>query len=159
MSDLLSEAQRELDAVERKLAELALLQNRRDQLKTFISLGRNLFAASETQPPTKPAVLHIAVPVQESLYAFRAASLSKKDRIAAAAAEIITKNGPKPTRDLLPLIEASGVLIGGGDKLQALSAVLSRDDRFKTDRAAGGWVLLQPHKEEPPQGVSAPAGA
>ena len=56
-------------------------------------------------------------------------------------------------------IEAEGVSIGSADKVLAVSTILSRaKEKFKSDRAAGGWVLVKPHQEETPQGAPTPAG-
>ena len=67
---------------------------------------------------------------------------------------------PQATRALVDYIEGHGVAIGSADKVLAVSALLSREkSKYKSDRAAGGWTLIDPDKEETPQGASTPAGS
>ena len=84
---------------------------------------------------------------------------SMKDRVAAVAAEIILAEGPMLSRQLVERLKARGVEVGGADPAIGVSTILSRNDNFKSDRAAGGWVLVQPHNEAPPPGAPTPAGA
>jgi hypothetical protein len=150
MPDLLQSAETELAEIDRKLAELVPLQARREQLRSFLSLANSLFSVTVKQPAPEP---------QYVPFTFAAHVSSQKERIAVAAAEVIATSGPMGSRRMVQLIEAKGVIIGGADKVGSLSAVLSRDDRFKSNRAAGGWVLVQSRKEETPTGAPTPVGA
>ncbi len=55
----------------------------------------------------------------------------------AAAEEIIRDRGPLPTRDLLPLIRAKGIEVGGNDPVATLSARIS--NRSSLESHHGKW--------------------
>ncbi len=156
--DILVSAQSELDDIERKLAGMLPLQQRREQLRQFINIGRVLYApqAAPQQPlQSAPTAEQDALPSPQAMPGTR----TKQSRIANGAIAILAA-GPMSTRAIVARLEALGVNIDGKDKVADVSAVLSRDKaRFKSDRAAGGWLLVQPHKEVPPPGAPTPAGA
>jgi hypothetical protein len=88
---------------------------------------------------------------------------SHRERIANAVAEILKIEGTKSTRELLPLLKMRGIDVGTSSPTGYLSVILSRDDRFKSDRATG-WSLVddqraEAEKEEDPAGASTPAGS
>ena len=153
--DLLASAESELSEIERKIAEMQPLMQRRDQLRTFISVGRTLYSAPIGQASMlPPAVSTLAAPTPVT------GSGTQKARIAQAVAALIAARGPMQTKELLRAVQEQGIEVGGADKLVSMSVLLSRaKDTFKSDRAAGGWVLNTPHKEQPPQGAPTPAGA
>lgn len=142
----------ELQGIEQQLAALVPLQKRRDQLRPFVEMGRALFdtrPASDGNADSRNAS-SIAVPALTSGKAG-----SAKAQIISAAKSIIEAEGPMQTKTLLDRIQASGIEVGGVDKTITVSVILSRaKDLFKSDRAAGGWKLIHPHKEENP--VDAP---
>ena len=155
----------ELERIEAELAKMAALQKRRDYLRQYIELDRILFdeqAADDARqdpmdvPMHKPrAVLNDPRVLEE-----RPRREFTKDLILSGAMRWITSNGPMQTADLVKLLEQDGVVIGGADKVLTVSSILSRTkDQFKSDRAAGGWTLVSPHKEETPQGAPTPAGS
>ena len=80
---------------------------------------------------------------------------SKTKVIVNLARDIIRMQGPLPARRILELIDQSGAgeaLIPGRDekgRISYLSAVLSKDERFESDRDAGGYKLVEP--EGPPR--------
>ena len=152
--DLLASAESELAGIERKIAEMQPLMQRRDQLRTFISVGRTLYASPQGQASMLPPA------VSEPLAAVAMKTGTQKARIIEAAASLIAARGPLQTKDLLRLVQEQGIDVGGSDKLVSMSVLMSRArDHFKSDRAAGGWVLVQPHKEETPPGAPTPAGS
>src|SRR5690348_172481 len=57
----------------------------------------------------------------------------------AAALEIVRLRGPLPTRDLVPLIEQGGIVIGGKSKVATLSARLSTSGKGQLRMRAGRW--------------------
>lgn len=71
---------------------------------------------------------------------------------------MLMAEGPRHTRDLERLLASRGIQVGGKSPAATLSVFLSRDARFKSDRVSG-WSVVQPHEEETPQGVAAPAGS
>ena len=152
--DLLASAESELSEIERKIAEMQPLMQRRDQLRTFISVGRTLYASPQGQSSMLPAA------VSESLTPPSVKAGTQKARIIEAASSLIASHGPLQTKDLLRLVQEQGIDVGGADKLVSMSVLMSRaKDVFKSDRAAGGWTLIHPHKEGTPQGATPPAGS
>jgi hypothetical protein len=157
--DILSAAEAELATIERKLADMHQLALRRDQLRAFISIGRTLYAPPVGQAQL-PEVAAVAMEAPSCQVAELPRPETKKRRIVDAAAALIAATGPMQTRDLIAKMEAQGIDLGGGNKVDTVSVALSRTkDRFKSDRAAGGWVLVQPHKEATPLGAPTPAGS
>ena len=117
------------------------MQQRREQLRTFVSLGQNLYGDGISD----------CLPVEVKTRTETGSPGSTKARILEAVAEIIRTQGPTTTRDLVDLITTRGIEIGGADKNVSVSVILSRaKETFKSDRAGGGWTLIQPHKEENP---------
>ncbi len=156
--DLLVDAQNELEEIERKLADMLPLQQRREQLRQFINIGRVLYSPQTASHQPVRSMLTVE---QNALPSPRAMprTTTKQSRIANGAIAIL-EAGPMTTRAIVARLEGLGVNIDGKDKVADVSAVLSRDKaRFKSDRAAGGWLLVQPHKEVPPPGAPTPAGA
>ena len=152
--DLLASAESELSEIERKIADMQPLIQRRDQLRTFISVGRTLYASPQGQFSMLPPA------VSESRAPAPLKAGTQKARIIDAVASLIAERGPQQTKDLVRLVQEQGIEVGGADKLVSMSVLMSRArDRFKSERANGGWVLLQPHKEATPPGASTPAGS
>lgn len=79
---------------------------------------------------------------------------SHKARVLAAAIDILKKDSPIRTPQLLAFIEARGIEFNAKDKAANLSVILSKDDRFVSDRK-NGWSLA----EKNPQDVPASAGS
>ena len=65
-----------------------------------------------------------------------------KLQVTDTAESIIRSKGPQHRRTLLSLIEAHGVIVGGRDPLNNMSAYLSRDDRFQAS-GDGIWSLAE----------------
>lgn len=156
----------ELDRIEAALAKMAALQKRRDYLRQYIELDRILFdeRAQDDAPQASisDASIHKSSAVLNDLQVMDSGSRREttKDRILSGARRWITSKGPMQTAELVKMLEQDGVVIGGVDKVLTVSSILSRTkDQFKSDRAAGGWVLLSPHKEETPQVALTTAGS
>lgn len=149
----LEAAEAELAEIERKLVDIVPLKERRDQLRAFIAMGHSLWG-------TKPATA-IEVPSQPKAERRPITEPgTTKAQILVRTEQIIATEGPIETRHLVARLQAAGVEIGGADKVLSVSSVLSRaKDKFKSDRAAGGWTLVHPHKEETPSGAPTPEGA
>ena len=167
--DVYQNAEAELAAIEQKLADLAPLQQRREQLRAWIALTRQVYP--DVVSPVAVATLptsHDSAPVSaqaqitKPVFApgtMRPRRESMKDRVAAVAAEIILAEGPMLSRQLVERLKTRGVEVGGADPAIGVSTILSRNDNFKSDRAAGGWVLAQPHKEVTPPSAPTLAGS
>lgn len=69
----------------------------------------------------------------------------------AAALEIVQENGPQPTRDLVPLIEARGIEVGGKSKIATLSARLSTTGKGMIRMFEGKWHEAKQHVTPGPE--------
>ena len=82
---------------------------------------------------------------------------NKAHAIAKEAIEIIRRHGPQTARGVLELMDANGLgnlVSPDKDKsarISYVSSVLSKDERFASDREKGGYVLVE-QKEKDPQG-------
>jgi hypothetical protein len=150
--DRLQLAEKELVEIERKLAGLQPLQQRREQLRTFIAMGQTLFGVNN-----KSAEQPISGDTSQTVQLTKPSTA--KAQILHAVTSIVIAEGPKQTRELLTRLDARGVSVGGADKAQMLSSILSRSGLFKSDRSGGGWVLVNSYKEETPLGARTPAGS
>lgn len=68
---------------------------------------------------------------------------SKKDLIATTSWNLLHRESPLRTRDIVVELERLGIEITGkemADKVTTVSAILSKDERFVPDRA-NGWTL------------------
>lgn len=97
-------------------------------------------------------------PVVSAIVAGSTARSTKKEQMLALAVRLLSGGRHMPAKQLADAMVANGIELGE-DPTGYASVVLSRDGRFKSERAKGGWTLISgPNKEEAPQGVSAPAG-
>jgi hypothetical protein len=146
---------------------ISALQQRRGALRQFVELGATLYAEPRSQGGQVGLVgaatalgLRAAVNASEEerealgLQASAGTRSTMKDRALAACAEHIRRYGPTHTRDLVAVVEAAGVQLGGVDKASALSVMLSKAVEFDSNRRFG-WSLAET-KEKGPEGVSAP---
>lgn len=155
MSDLLSTAEAELAEIERKLAEMQPLAQRRDQLRMFLSIGRSLYAGPPGQSEPLPPMP--AAPTGRAPEAAFGGTV--KARVVEAVAALLAANGPMRTRDILARLQAQGIEIGGANKVDTVSVILSRTkDRFKPDRTLG-WSLVDQQKEATPPVAPTTAGS
>ncbi len=156
-NDLLAAAEAELADIERKLADMQPLAQRRDQLRMFLSIGRTLYATPVGQGQLIPPVVSAAVPAPPQ--SATPGQPTVKMRVIEAAAALIAANGPLRTRDILAHLQAQGIEVGGSNKLDTVSVILSRTkDRFKPDRALG-WSLVDDQKEATPPVAPTTAGS
>ena len=156
--DKYQQAVLELQDIEQQLAALVPLQKRRDLLRPFVEMGRALFDAQPSSDGNASSESASSISPPPPLTTVKAGSA--KAQIIAAAKSLIAAEGPMQTKTLLDRMHASGIEVGGVDKLITVSVILSRaKDVFKSDRSAGGWKLVHPHKEETPQGAPTPAGS
>ena len=152
--DPYAKAVAEIAEIEQLIANLTELQRRRDQLRMFVDMGAALYQpATEVQMPAPRR--HIVMPQST------APRKTLKSRIVEGAVRLIRLHGPMQSRRLSELLEQDGVELRYADKALGVSTVLSREkSQFKSDRAAGGWVIIEsPHKEVTPQGAPTPEGS
>ena len=139
MDTILSKAKAELAVIDRQIARLNEKQARlRDFVQVYGELAGTVPSVPLTVPPQQPE------PTFTERARITMSELSKgvtlKSMIAGAVSMILADGTPRHTRALVPLIEKQGIEISGKDKVQAVSAILSADDRFKADRSVG-WSL------------------
>ncbi len=132
--------------------QISALQKRQNELRQFIDLGRRLFKQNQSASST----LTYVQPTEKTLVdnVFRTPrENSKKARILNTCMSIIKMSGATPTSSLVTQLEAAGIELTAVDKLTAVSTILSRSDKFKSDRV-NGWSLA----EKSPHDVDASAG-
>ena len=151
--DPYAKAVAEIAEIEQLIANLTELQRRRDQLRMFVDMGAALYQqASDANTPAQTR--HIVMPQP----GMRRKTI--KSQIIEGAARLIRLHGPMQSRRIAELLEQDGVGLGFANKALGVSTILSRaSTQFKSDRAAGGWVIIEsPHKEVAPQSVPALEG-
>jgi hypothetical protein len=132
--------------------QILALQKRQNELRQFIDLGKRLFLPSQSvlsaftyvKPTEKTLIDNVFRTPREN---------SKKARILNTCMSIIKMSGATPTSSLVTQLEAAGIELTAVDKLTAVSTILSRSDKFKSDRVKG-WSLV----EKSPHDVDASAG-
>ncbi len=153
--DTYTKAKSELAEID---SQIAALQQRRESLRRFVDLGASLYGSPNDAGLSSITPLGYIQAGLADIRAIYAHERTAKARILAICEAHISQRGATPTRDLLVIIEAAGVEISGADKINTLSVLLSKSNKFVSDRKVG-WSLNRPHEEKPPQGVDAPAGA
>ena len=150
MDTILAKAKAELAVIDRQIARLHEKQAR---LQNFVQMYGELagtpISEAVSAPPEQsgPSFADHARAVMREV----ASGVTIKSRIAGAVSLILADGIPRHTRVLVPLLESQGIPITGKDKFQAVSAILSTDDRFKADRSVG-WSL---DEEAAPAGTGA----
>lgn len=142
--DIYQKALVELSTIESEIAEKI---RRRDTLRQFISMGQSLFKDSKNlfdQPVS--AVIVTASPHDHLRTKMIRNTLSS--RVGVAVEAILNAQGPTATKDLLPMLEAQGIEIGGENRIATLSVILSRNNKFIADRTTG-WKLRSEENELP----------
>lgn len=135
MNDVISKAKTELHDIEQRVR---VLLARKDKLTNFISTYAELFgpqAALDVRAPDPKASRGAKQPPAKVI-------------ILSAVSDILMDGHRRSTRTLLDLLGHRDIKVGGKDKLLALSALLSRDERFETDRKIG-WSLVDTQKVRP----------
>lgn len=159
-NDIYAKAEAELTNID---SQLAKLERRRDELRQFVELGRRLYAGtgSERRPtgtairiPRRRLAEDAEPPSQAGAFIQRARELSLKASVLQLSEQAISERGPTHTRELIDYIESRGVQITGSDKTVTVSVILSRSDRFASDRTRG-WTL----KQETPQDAPTSTGS
>ena len=69
-----------------------------------------------------------------------AAKTTKKSQVLAIAASALDGNRHMQAKELADVVVAQGIDLGI-DPVQHVSVLLSRDGRFKSERAKGGWAM------------------
>lgn len=82
---------------------------------------------------------------------------TKKGAVIQAVERMLANGHRMRLRNIVLQLTLEGIVIGGKDKLQAVSQILCKDERFVSDRRLG-WSLRQPNlQNDEGLGVSAPS--
>lgn len=154
-------ARQKIAAIDKAIAELAA---ERSDWKALLDaaerLGDRLAVedAGEQAAPTASKPVQRVQLVEHTVARVPATKTTKKERVTEIAASALGGGGHRPAKELADLVTAQGIDLGG-DPIGYISALLSRDGRFKSERSKGGWTMeIGPSNEEAPPGVDAPAG-
>jgi hypothetical protein len=143
--------QRSLEEQIRVLDEqFAAYERNRKALATRLEAVKALRAAyGDADPSGLESVLSAVAQLGNAMLKPQVArENSHKARVLAAAFDLLSSGSPTPTRELLEKIEQRGIQFNAANKAGQLSVLLSKDDRFISDRKAG-WRL----KGESPAGA------
>lgn len=134
-----------MDLIAQALAKREKLKADLERVETFLAIAYELQSGDDQADRAKSNEEKIVQP--EKKRQIRRAPAGAGAATADAAYNIIrAANRPMSTRDLLPLIEAHGIEIGGKNKIATLSARLGNDakrDDGKLHNKAGKWHLLE----------------
>ena len=132
-----------MDLVAQALTKREKLKAELDRVETFLAMAYELQGEGQSSKFEKSDAEKIAEPVKRA--ASNRAPSGVGAETARAAADVIREAGrPMRTRDLVSLVEAHGIEIGGKDKVATLSARLGNDARRDGGRLklhAGKWHL------------------
>ena len=134
MADVVTKAKQRREHL---VAELA-------RLDAFLAMAAEL-AADEDQPPRLGRAIGVTRP---------AAKRGIGAETVAAALGIVRDSGPQLTRDLLPMIKALGIQIGGKSEIATLSARLSSSGKGVVEMIDGKWREAVPDEAPGPETVS-----
>jgi hypothetical protein len=145
--DLIAKAKEEFTDIEQRIAEMV---KRKNDLQAFIAAGERLFGSViATEPSTQPRRRLAVVDGDEGLQQKIAASIeeynggtTKKAQIISAVEKVLVPGVRKQTRELVDAVRAMGVELPG-DGISTISVLMSRDSRFSSERAKGGWGLAE----------------
>jgi hypothetical protein len=141
--------------IQKAIAERDYHRQRAERLEAFLA---TYFELSKSTVPQKDKMTD-----QQKVEAPKARGSRPRGGIGAdtlaAAVEIVTLEGPMSTRDMLPMILAKGIEVGGGDPVATLSARISNKGKLRTYN--GKWHLITedsgPKGSEEEEAVSTPA--
>jgi hypothetical protein len=148
-NDLFAAAVAELADLDARLAEMADIQRRRAALADWVATGKRLLSTSAPgSPQAQPMLDASPVPAGSPQ-----SHLTKKAVIAEGVAKLLSEKGrPMQTRELVGGLEAMGIEVGGANKVDTVSVVLTRSGgRFKSLGKKIGWSLVaEPDEATPP---------
>ena len=165
--DLIEQAKSDL---ERLVHELAQLQKDIVELRTFIDVGErrygknsSLLSASLLAQPSdhtasSPTTSRRYIKMPMGAAGSAAPKTTKKSQVVALAMTALS-GVYMQAKEFGDLVLSRGIDLGE-EPTSYVSVILSRDGRFKSERAKGGWTLIDPpHKEVTPQGAPTPEGS
>jgi len=114
------------NVIEKAKKELAQVEARAEELRTFIRTYDSLYHGMEHHGESRPILL----PRKGGI----------KAKIITIASSLLSNGAHLSTREILGEIEKRGIRMGSKDQVLALSSILSRHGSFKADRSLG-WSL------------------
>jgi len=153
-------ARHKIAAIDKAIADLAAERSDwKALLEAAERLGPRLVVDDiDTALAKAPRLSTLRTPYVESGQRDAAAKTTKKGQVLAIAASALDGNRHMQAKELADVVIAQGIDLGM-DPVQYVSVLLSRDGRFKSERAKGGWTMKTgPSNEEAPQDVDASAG-
>ncbi|KVO21398.1 hypothetical protein WJ74_02880 [Burkholderia ubonensis] len=136
-----------VDRINAELGDLAQFFKIAERLQ-----ANSVVSGSTQMAPAWPHATDVAIKTLGAL-----AQGNKSQMIARQAMEIIKQHGPQTARGVLKLMDENGLgeLVSPDKDINArisyVSSVLSKDERFASDREKGGYVLVE-QKQKDPQG-------
>ncbi|QWF18701.1 hypothetical protein [Lysobacter capsici] len=143
----------EIDGQVQKLRhELTTLLARREKVVQLIELSNELGLAVDPKPPlplppplpARPAPLVQFRDDLGNVVPHQSVKASASDRVAS----YLSDGSREKTAALLKRLDNEGIVIRGKDRVLALSAILSKDERFEASRKLG-WALKGALKPSP----------
>lgn len=133
--------------VKRRIEEL---EDELEKLRKFVAMYDDMAAIIGGNEPYANAIEHLAGDLRHR-YAVRVGGRRRGADTAAmltAVEEILTKEQPLATKDLLERLTARGISVGGSNTAHNLANYLSREkSRFVSQRGVG-WSLVGQQKLE-----------
>lgn len=136
-----------MDLIAQALAKRERLKAEMERVDTFLAMAYEFQGEKAPAIPTMTDADKIAEPVRRA--ASRAPAGVGAETAKVAESIIRAADKPMATRDLVPLIEAHDIEIGGKDKVATLSARLGNDAKRE-----GGRLQLQAGKWHLPEWIS-----
>ncbi|REF02463.1 hypothetical protein [Cupriavidus plantarum] len=159
MDDIIKKAYERRDGLSRRRdalrSELEAIESELRELEGFFSVAERYGAVRPRVVIRKSGEMPRTIwPERQSIEEWAALTANqirfgeKTKAIAEQAAEIIKREGAMTSRRILEAMDAqgSGSLIPGREpkaRISYLSAILSKDERFRSDKDLGGYVLKE----------------
>jgi len=142
------------EELERVTKQLKLLAERGEKLKQFMALSEELgFDTGSRQNPAQASMAPGLPTLPPKPVMTPPPTRPKKSVVADLCAGLLADGFPMKSGDLVREVVNRGVEVGGKEPAMALSAILSKDERFVPSRKLG-WSL----KTETPETVAAVSG-
>ena len=157
--DFLKPARTEILAIEQTIAAAMV---RLKDLRAFVEAGERLYGVPTAVLQEQSSKLEFlsanemvqrlnssASSARPFLVRRSSGANSKAKRIISCVEQALSNGNRMQSKELVDILLAANIELGG-DPIANLSAYLSRSGLFVSERAKGGWSIIQSHKEENP---------
>ena len=151
---ILRAAREERSRLERTIASA---KTRIAEIDSFLQMYASLAAQAGVPTPELPEALSGLAPDGGEVIEI-SRPLTVKETVITKCQQLLEDGRPRHTRDLLDALMVMGVKLRGKNRLLQVSAILSKEDRFVSDRARG-WTLRATQAEGPDVGASEPSNS